>query len=150
MDPRTVELLETSFKLLAPRGPELVDRFYAHLFSAHPQVRPMFPQDMTDQKMKLLASIQLVISNVRNSDALFEPLTNLGRRHLYYGSEPAHYPLVRDTLIGVMCDMAGEAWTEDFERAWTDALNLVAGIMIEGQKKEQASPQFQSLATDKD
>ena len=149
MDARTVELLESSFKLLAPRGPELVDRFYAHLFAENPQVRPMFPKDMVEQKQKLLASIQLVISNLRKPDALHEPLTELGRRHLHLGTQPDHYPIVRDTLIGVMRDMAGEAWTQDFEHVWTDALNLIAGIMIEGQQLEKSSPKLESMATTK-
>lgn len=147
MDETTVELLETSFNLLAPRGPELVDRFYAHLFAKNPQVRPLFPSDMGDQKKKLLASLQLVMANVRKPDALLEPLQDMGRRHVYYKTEPAHYPIVRDTLIGVMRDMAGDAWTDDFQRAWTDALNLVAAIMIEGHRAEQKSPKFKNLAT---
>lgn len=146
MDQNTVELLEKSFNLLAPRGPELVDRFYAHLFSKNPQVRPLFPTDLADQKKKLLASIQLVIANIRTPDALHEPLMDMGRRHVYYKTEPAHYPVVRDTLIGVMSDMAGNAWNDEFQTAWTDALNLIAGIMIEGQKAEQNSPKFANLA----
>ncbi|HPF38397.1 MAG TPA: globin domain-containing protein [Phycisphaerae bacterium] len=146
MDATTVERLEKSFNLLAPRGPELVDRFYAHLFSKNPQVRPLFPSNMNEQKQKLLASIQLVMANVRKPDALLEPLTDMGRRHVYYGTQPAHYPVVRDTLISVMRDMAGDAWNDDFQRAWTDALNLIAGIMIEGHKAEQQSPKFKNLA----
>lgn len=149
MDETTVELLEKSFNLLAPRGPELVDRFYAHLFAKNPQVRPLFPQEMGEQKKKLLASIQLVMANVRKPDALFEPLQDMGRRHVYYKTEPAHYPVVRDTLISVMSDMAGDAWNDDFQRAWTDALNLIAGIMIEGHKAEQKSPKFANLAASK-
>lgn len=147
MDETTVGLLEESFNLLAPRGPELVDRFYAHLFAKNPQVRPLFPNDMSEQKKKLLASIQLVMANVRKPDALHEPLMDLGRRHVHYRTEPVHYPIVRDTLIGVMRDMAGEAWTDDYQRAWTDTLNLIAGIMIEGHKAEQKSPKFSNLAT---
>jgi methyl-accepting chemotaxis protein len=146
MDETTVNLLETSFNLLAPRGPELVDRFYAHLFSKNPQVRPLFPQEMGEQKKKLLASIQLVMANVRQPDALHTPLMDMGRRHVYYQTEPAHYPVVRDTLIGVMADMAGDAWNDEFQKAWTDALNLIAGIMIEGHKAEQESPKFSKLA----
>ena len=59
MDSAMIERLETSFNLLAPRGPELVDRFYAHLFSKHPALRPMFPAEMNEDKNKLLASLVL-------------------------------------------------------------------------------------------
>ncbi len=146
MNEQIIERLENSFNLLAPRGPELVDRFYAHLFSKHPDLRSMFPQDMAGQKKKLLGSIVLVIENIRKSEQLHHPLTDMGRRHHQYGCTPAQYPIVRDTLIGVMKDMAGEAWNNDFEDAWSTALNLIAGIMIEGQKAEAKAPKFAELA----
>jgi hemoglobin-like flavoprotein len=140
MDHTVIQHLETSFKLLAPRGPELVDRFYAKLFATHPAVRPMFPKVMTAQKQKLLASIKLVIENVRKPENLREPLIDLGRRHQQYGTLEEHYPVVRDTLLNVMSEMAGSAWHEDLRAAWTEALNVVAGIMIEGQRAEAANP----------
>ena len=34
MDQGMINRLESSFKLLAPRGPELVDRFYAEIQAA--------------------------------------------------------------------------------------------------------------------
>jgi hemoglobin-like flavoprotein len=37
--------LETSFDLVAPRGDELMDVFYARLFAAAPAVRPLFAGD---------------------------------------------------------------------------------------------------------
>ena len=36
-----LDALETSFDLVAPRGDELVDAFYARLFAAAPSVRPL-------------------------------------------------------------------------------------------------------------
>jgi hemoglobin-like flavoprotein len=41
-----LQSLETSFDLVAPRGDDLVDTFYARLFAAEPDVRPLF--DGTD------------------------------------------------------------------------------------------------------
>ena len=112
MEQAMIERLESSFKLLAPRGPELVDRFYAHLFSKHPALRPMFPSDMGEQKRKLLASLVLVIGNIRDAGKLEQPLQDMGARHVGYGTAPEHYPVVRDTLVSVMAEMAGEAWND--------------------------------------
>jgi methyl-accepting chemotaxis protein len=56
-----IDALETSFDLLAPRGEELVDIFYARLFAAAPSVEPLFSAtDMRRQKAKLLATLVLV------------------------------------------------------------------------------------------
>ena len=49
-----VELLESSFELLAPQGEKLVERFYERLFETAPAVRSLFPDDMEGQKPALL------------------------------------------------------------------------------------------------
>ncbi len=134
MEQAMIERLESSFKLLAPRGPELVDRFYAHLFSKHPALRPMFPSDMGEQKKKLLASLTLVLENIRNTEELEQPLQDMGLRHVGYGAQPEHYPLVRDTLVSVMAEMAGDAWNDQLTQDWNGALDLVASVMLEGAK----------------
>ena len=134
MEQATIERLESSFKLLAPRGPELVDRFYAHLFSKHPALRPMFPSDMGEQKRKLLASLVLVIENIRDAGKLEQPLHDMGERHVAYGTAPEHYPVVRDTLVSVMAEMAGEAWNDQLTQDWNGALDFVSSVMLEGAK----------------
>ncbi len=132
MEQAMIERLESSFKLLAPRGPELVDRFYANLFSKNPGLRPMFPGDMGEQKKKLLASLVLVIENIRDAGKLAQPLQDLGARHVGFGAEAEHYPVVRDTLVSVMADMSGEAWNDQLTQDWNGALDFVASVMLEG------------------
>ncbi len=140
MDTTQIQRIEESFRALAPRGPELVDRFYALLFSRFPAVRPLFPQQMQAQKDKLLASIGLVVKSLRNPDGLKQTLLGLGARHAQYGTQEAHYPAVRDTLLDVMSEMAGNLWTTQLNQDWTDALNWVANVMIEGQRAATAQP----------
>jgi hemoglobin-like flavoprotein len=132
MDQQRIERLESSFNLVAPRAQELVDRFYALLFSRYPQVRPMFPNQMGDQKKKLIASLVLVVQNIRTPNKLLDPLTEMGKRHVEYGAVPEHYPLVRDTMLEVLGEIAGKAWTDQLNEDWTVALDLVSSIMIEG------------------
>ena len=132
MDASNITRLETSFNLLAPRGPELIDRFYATLLSRYPEVRTLFPQDMKLQKMKLLSALVLVVESLRRPAQLNEVLLDMGKRHVAYGVKEEHYPYVRDTLLEVMREMAGKAWTPQLEKDWTDALNLVAETMLVG------------------
>jgi len=42
-----LEARETSFDLIAPRGEELIDTFYARLFAAAPTVRTLFASTTT-------------------------------------------------------------------------------------------------------
>lgn len=133
------EAIEESFALLAPHAASLVDRFYEELFQRYPDVSPMFANtDMKEQKGKLIGSIKLVVENVRNPEALAEPLAALGARHQEIGAEAPHYEAVAATLLAVLEEMAGEAWSERFASAWSEALQLVAAGMLAGYSEARA------------
>jgi len=126
-----VETLESSFNLLAPRAETLVARFYEELFKRYPAVAPLFAHTTpTEQQRKLLASLKLVINNIRKPETLASALMDMGKRHQNYGADPEHYTAVANTLIDVMQETAGDAWNNTIETAWRDALKLIADIMI--------------------
>jgi methyl-accepting chemotaxis protein len=127
-----LEALETSFDLVAPRGDELMDEFYSRLFAAAPAVRPLFPEDMAKQKTMLLGALVLLRKSLRNLDGIVPTLRKLGAKHVAYGARPEHYPVVGETLIASLAAIAGDAWNERFEQAWSAAFGVVAGVMLEG------------------
>ena len=128
-----LETLETSFDLIAPRGDELMDVFYARLFAAAPAVEPLFAStDLKRQKAMLLSALVLVRKSLRNFDALVPTLRRLGACHVAYGARPEHYPLVREVLLASMAEVAGPAWRPEYERAWGEAYGVVAEVMIAG------------------
>ncbi|MFV2059470.1 MAG: methyl-accepting chemotaxis protein [Gammaproteobacteria bacterium] len=127
-----VVTLETSFELLASNGENLVKRFYEELFNRYPEVIPLFNNTTPDkQQAKLLGSLQLVVENLRDPELLATVLTEMGVRHQAYGAEPAHYQAVNSTLLDVMQELAGSAWTNKIQSAWTQALNLIAKVMTD-------------------
>jgi hemoglobin-like flavoprotein len=132
-----LEALESSFDLVAPRGDELMDEFYSRLFEAAPAVKPLFPEDMRRQKTMLLGALVLLRKSLRDLDAIVPKLRELGARHVAYGAEPEHYPVVGAVLIASMAAIAGDAWTSEFEAAWSEAFEIVAATMLEG--AEQAA-----------
>jgi hemoglobin-like flavoprotein len=128
-----LDALETSFDLIAPRGEALVEIFYARLFAAAPAVQPLFAgTDMKRQQAMLLAALVLLRKSLRDLDAVVPTLRKLGARHVAYGAQPEHYPVVGEVLIAAMAEVAGEAWEPRFELAWGEAFGVVAGVMIEG------------------
>ena len=128
-----LKALETSFDLVAPRGDELMDVFYARLFAAAPAVKPLFAgTDLKKQKTMLLGTLVLLRKSLRDLDAIVPKLRELGARHVAYGAQPDHYPVVGSVLIASMAEIAGEAWRPEYERAWCEAFAIVAGAMIEG------------------
>src|SRR5690242_17091292 len=128
-----LEALETSFDYVAPRGDELMDVFYTRLFAAAPAVKPLFAgTDLKKQKTMLLGTLVLLRKSLHDLDAIVPKLRELGARHVAYGAEPAHYPVVGEALIASMAAIAGPAWRPEYEHAWAEAYGIVAGGMLEG------------------
>jgi hemoglobin-like flavoprotein len=128
-----LEALETSFDLVAPHGDELMDVFYARLFAAAPAVKPLFAAtDLKRQKTMLLGTLVLLRKSLRDLEAIVPKLHELGARHVAYGAQPEHYPVVGEVLLASLAEIAGPAWTAEYEQAWGEALTIVAGAMLEG------------------
>ena len=135
--PLDLEALEASFDLVAPQGDALMDTFYARLFAAAPAVKPLFAgTDLRRQKTMLLGALVLLRKSLRDLDAIVPKLRELGARHVAYGAQPAHYPVVGEVLIASMAEVAGTAWRPSYERAWTAAFDVVAGAMLDGAAAE--------------
>jgi hemoglobin-like flavoprotein len=135
-----ITALETSFDHVASRGDEFMDVFYTRLFTVAPGVKPLFAgTDLKRQKGMLLAALVLLRRSLRDLDSLAPKLRDLGARHVRYGALPEHYPVVGQVLIGSMAQIAGAAWTEEYEAAWTQAFALVASVMIDGARSVESA-----------
>lgn len=140
-----IDLLEQTFALLAPQGEKLVAKFYEKLFLSYPQVKPLFSNTTTEkQQTKLLAALKLVVANLRNQDVLVKALTEMGERHQNYGVLPEHYEAVKFTLLDVMQELAGNAWTDKVEATWKAALDLVSKVMVDAYKVKENKPAVES------
>ena len=128
-----LDAIETTFDLVAPRGEELMDVFYARLFAAAPAVEPLFAgTDIRRQKAMLLSALVLVRRSLRDMDAMVPTLRELGARHVGYGARPQHYVIVGEALIASLAQIAGEAWRPEHELAWGAALAVIADAMLSG------------------
>ena len=128
-----LDALETSFDIVAPRGDELMDVFYARLFDAAPAARPLFAgTDLRRQKAMLLSALVLVRKSLRDLDAIVPTLHKLGARHVDYGARPEHYPVVAAVLIASLAEIAGDAWRPEHELAWGAAFAVIADAMLSG------------------
>jgi len=133
------EIVEETFAALAPQGEALATRFYERLFEQYPETEPLFEDiSITGQEKKLLASLVLLVQNLRNTDVLVEYLQGLGARHVQYGVTEEDYPKVAENLLAVLEEFAGELWTPDVKAAWGGTLNTVATIMLEAYEPMEA------------
>jgi hemoglobin-like flavoprotein len=128
-----VEMLEQSFDLVAPQGDELMTTFYDKLFEAAPSVRPLFAHvDMERQRQALLNMLLVLRESLRDLEDIVPDLEELGARHIEYGAQPEHYPVVGEVLIGAMAQVAGDAWKREYTSAWQEAYQVVQDVMLSG------------------
>jgi len=128
-----VQTLEKSFDLVAQQGDELMRTFYGNLFEAAPSVRPLFADvDMEGQRQALLNMLLVLRESLRDLDDIVPDLEELGARHVEYGAQAEHYPVVGEALIGAMAEVAGDAWKAEYTSAWQEAYQVVQGVMLSG------------------
>ncbi len=134
------DLIEETFQMLAPHADALARKFYRELFKRYPAVKPLFGKtSMAEQRKKLVAALNVVVNHIRKPRQLQKILKELGARHEQYGAEPAHYGAVAETLLDVMKEFAGPAWTQEVNDSWSAALNMVATTMVKGYKRKEST-----------
>jgi len=133
-----VNLLRSSFDLVAPQADQLASRFYELLFQNYPEVKPLFENvDFPEQRKKLIQSLVVTMKTLEEPEQLTRFLHDLGARHVEYNVSEEDYPAVAETLLLVLAEFAGDAWNDELEEAWAEALEAVAGLMLAGAEKVQ-------------
>lgn len=129
MTPEHVALVQESFKRVVPIAGTAADLFYDRLFAIAPDVRPLFPDDLTDQKKKLIGMLATAVTNLHQVDTILPAVEALGRRHVDYGVTSVHYEPVGTALLWTLEQGLGEGFTPPVKAAWTEAYTTLAGVM---------------------
>ena len=130
MTPDQVKLVQQSFSRVAPISDQAAVLFYDRLFEVAPQVRAMFPADMTEQRKKLMMMLAAVVGGLSNLESILPAASALATRHVSYGAKPEHYPVVGAALLWTLEKGLGDGWTPDVAEAWTAAYGTLSGYMI--------------------
>jgi len=130
MTPQQIALVQQSFSKVAPISEAASKLFYDRLFEVAPSVRAMFPEDMTEQRKKLMGVLAAVVNGLSNLETILPVASALAKRHVAYGTKAEHYPVVGATLLWTLEKGLGEAWTPELATAWTDAYGVLSGYMI--------------------
>src|SRR5215469_3453526 len=127
------DLLETSFQIVVLRGEAFVTAFYERLFTRFPETRALFAAtDMLEQRKKLQQSLALIVEHMQRPEVLGDMLKQLGQRHMSYGVQPEHYPLVGAVLLEAFADFLGKHWTQAHHDAWVKEFEAVCSLMLQG------------------
>ena len=129
MTPQQIDLIRASFALLQPRLPELGGEFYARLFATAPQLRPMFPREISRQAHALAAMLELIVKMIDMQDKLVPLIRYLGERHRVLKVRPEHYPPFTAALLWTLQRTLGDEFTPETREAWQAAFDFMAEHM---------------------
>lgn len=130
MAPDQVKLVQDSFKQVLPIAPQAADLFYNRLFEIAPEVRALFPSDMSGQKKKLMAMLATAVNGLDKIETIVPAVQGLGRRHVAYGVTPEHYKSVGEALIWTLEQGLGDGFTPNVKAAWLATYDTLQGVMI--------------------
>jgi nitric oxide dioxygenase len=125
-----VTMVKESWDKVAPIASTAAELFYGRLFEVAPGVRALFPDDMANQKRKLMSTIGSIVSRIDDLDALDPHIHALAVRHARHGAAPAHYDVVGDCLLWTLDKGLGDDFTPRLRDAWTAAYALLSASMI--------------------
>jgi hemoglobin-like flavoprotein len=129
MTPTQIQLVQDSFKKVAPIANIAADLFYDRLFVLAPEVRSLFPEDLTEQKKKLMQMLATAVTNLHRAETILPAVQALGRRHAGYGVTDKHYEVVGEALLWTLGQGLGAGFTPAVKEAWTQTYLTVAGVM---------------------
>lgn len=129
MTPEQVKLVQGSFAKVAPIADTAANLFYDRLFAIAPELRTLFPADLTEQKKKLMQMLGTAVTNLHQVEKILPAVQALGKRHAGYGVTAAHYAPVGAALLWTLEQGLGADFTPPVKEAWTATYTTVAGVM---------------------
>ena len=124
-----IELVRSTWQPVSADPAAAATLFYGRLFEVAPEVKPLFTGDMKEQGLKLIQMVGIAVHNMERIEEIVPALQELGERHVGYGAEDAHYPVVGDVLIETLASALGDQFTDEARAAWTKTYGALAAVM---------------------
>lgn len=129
MDQESIRLVQQTWKQVDPIREQAAALFYGRLFELDPSLRPLFKGDMAEQGRKLMNMLATAAMGLDRLDSIVGEVQALGRRHVAYGVQDAHYDTVGAALLWTLEQGLGDAFTPQVKTAWAEAYTLLADTM---------------------
>lgn len=129
--PEDVSLVQSSWAKVAPISDTAADLFYGKLFELDPTLKALFPEDMTEQKKKLMQTLAVCVNGLSDLGEIVPAVKALGQRHVGYKVKDEHYETVGTALLWTLGQGLGDDFTPETEAAWTGVYTVLATTMKE-------------------
>ena len=134
LSPETIATVKQTVPILKTQGETLTRYFYERMFAGNPEVGEMFNpahQHAGTQQKALAGAICAYAEHIDRPDVLRDALELIAQKHASLGVKPEHYPIVGEHLLGSIRELLGEAATDEVIRAWGEAYQFLADVLIQ-------------------
>lgn len=139
MTPEAIRRVQASYDAFGKRGDVLASEFYRELFGRAPNLRHLFPDDLTSLKGHFDAALALIVRNLGSIDVIESALSDLGAQHVHWGARPEDYLVTRQALVAALKSLSGARWSTELEQDWHAAITEVSVAMVKGAAVETAA-----------
>ena len=136
MTPEQIALVQSSLRRLPAMATARL--LYDRLFALDPALRPLFPEDLTDQCCKLVAMLGTFVEGLDDLEGQLPAVRELGRLHADFDATRAHYDAVGVALLWALRQSLGAAFTAETEAAWAELYRVLSTTMLEAAEEQAA------------
>ncbi|MBI1313197.1 hemin receptor [bacterium] len=129
--PTQVSLVQASWAAVAPIADQAADLFYGRLFELDPSLRALFPDEMAEQKKKLMQTLAFAVNGLTDVGEIVPAVKALGQRHVAYNVEDSQYQTVGAALLWTLEQGLGDAFTPEVKDAWVTVYTILSTTMRE-------------------
>lgn len=128
-----IKIVKSTVPLLAEGGTAVTQHFYQRMFRHNPELNDIFNmsnQHTGRQIEALFQAIAAYAQNIDNLSVLKHMVERIAHKHTSFHIKPDDYKIVGHHLIETLRELLPEQFTQDVERAWTNAYGVLANIFI--------------------
>ena len=118
-------------KIKSAKGSDsFVDKFYQQMFKHHPETRPLFPENLMEQKRTLLSTLDNVINGIEYINELEKELIELGQHHKNIGIKREMFNAFITTIVETANSSSDYRLTNEELISWENAFREISNIML--------------------
>ncbi len=112
-----------------PIKEQVAKLFYTRLFELDPNVKSLFKGKLDFQGDKVMMTLNVMVNSLDDLSAVEEMLQAMGKRHLIYRVQVAHYETIGSALIWAINNGLKDSFSKEEKEVWVIAYGLIATTM---------------------
>ena len=122
--------IREAMRWLTPEVERVAPMFYADLFRRDPGLRAMFREDLSDQGMRFMSAVRVIVDHLDDPEGLDRQVGLLADGHAAMKIDAHAYHIMEEALVDTFREALGARFTRDMQLAWRHAFRQVGEAMM--------------------